>query len=531
MAPLHYLKPTIKAEPLIWCWYAWAHLISPLTAAANIAERHLKIMQSYVLNPQIHSQAVKDPKMLGGPFIDFETNRVEEIKELIAFTKQECQPLISLNNALKEFDKLLQNEAKGDTLEGIYQKIPNALKGMIELVYDLNNHPSIRLIEPFFYKTYYTTNHQSIALSDITSDFRKFVLSTPRLNQEDEVYINLAFSDEKLNLLFQMKEEPSNLAETTKRFNISSSKQSLFESFFTTIPPLKAKDRNYQGEGVRLRYFGHACILVQTKSVSILFDPVISYPIKENEIPRYTFEDLPNQIDYVIITHNHQDHLMLETLLQLRHKIKHIVFPSNYKGSLQDPSIKLLLQYIGFNALIELSELETISLEDGEIIALPFFGEHSDLNIQTKLSYCIKLRGQTFMFAADSNNLDPFLYDRIMDYVGQIDILFLGMECDGAPLSWLYGPLLSTPLSRGFDRNRTLSGSNFEKAWAITQKLQCKQVYIYAMGQEPWLSYVMALQYSPTSIQITESNKLIEACKSKGIKSERLFGKKEWIFE
>ena len=529
---LHYLKSTIKAEPLIWRWYAWSYLVPPITAAANIVERHLKIMQSYAQNPQIHAQAVKDPKMLGGPFIDYETDRVEEIKELIALTKQECQPLIAMNDGLKEFDRLLQNEAKGDSLEEIYQKIPEVLKGMIELVYDLNNHPSIRLIEYFFYKAYYNTKHQSISLSNITSDFRKFVLSTPRLDEEDEVCLNVAFSDTKLDHFFQMKEKPSSLTEITKMFDIPSSKQSLFESFFTTIPPSKSEDRNYQGEGVRLRYFGHACVLVQTKSVSILFDPLISYPIQESKIPRYTFEDLPDQIDYVIITHNHQDHLMFETLLQLRHKIKHIVFPANNKGSLQDPSIRLILQHTGFNSLIELEEMQTISLDDGEIIGLPFFGEHSDLNIHSKLSYCIKLKGQTFMFAADSNNLDPFLYDHILDYLGSsIDMLFLGMECDGAPLSWLYGPLLSTPLSRGFDRNRTLSGSNFEKAWVITQKLQCKQVYIYAMGQEPWLEYISSLKYSPTSIQIIESDKLIEACQSKNIECERLFGKKEWILE
>lgn len=531
MALLHYLKPAIKAEPLIWRWYAWSYLIPPTTAGSNIVERHLKIMQSYAQNPQIHAQAVKDPKMLGGPFIDYETHRVEEIKELISFTKRECQPLIALNNALKDFDRLLQSEAKGDSLEEIYQKIPDALKGMIELVYDLNNHPSIRFIESFLYKNYYNTKQQAISLSNVTSDFRKFVLSTPRLDQEDEVYIDVAFSDTKLDHLFQMKENPSNLAELTKMFDISASKQSLFESFFTTSAPSKSEDKNYYGEGVRIRYFGHACMLVQTKSVSILFDPLLSYPIKDSKVPRYTFEDLPDQIDYVIITHNHQDHIMFETLLQLRHKIKHIVFPANHKGSLQDPSIKLILHHTGFNSLIELEEMETISLDDGKIIGLPFFGEHSDLNIQSKLSYCIKLKGQTFMFAADSNNLDPFLYDHIVDYVGSIDMLFLGMECDGAPLSWLYGPLLSTPLSRGFDRNRTLSGSNFEKAWAITQKLQCKRVYIYAMGQEPWLEYISSLKYSPTSIQIIESDKLIEACQSKGIESERLYGKKEWRLE
>ena len=46
-----------------------------------------------------------------------------------------------------------------------------------------------------------------------------------------------------------------------------------------------------------------------------LFDPVLSYTY-ESEIARYTYADLPDHIDYVVITHNHQDHILLETLLQ-----------------------------------------------------------------------------------------------------------------------------------------------------------------------------------------------------------------------
>ena len=488
-------------------------------------------------------------------FIDLDITQVSEIQELINKTKKDCAELILLHDAFKELDKSLQAEAQGDSLESCYARIPNPLKGLIELVYDLNHHPSIRLIEPLLYQKYYSTECQRIALSDTKSDFRKFVLSTPRIDQEDEVYLNVPFSDSRLDMLFKMKEEPQNLDQIQSLFDIPESKKALFQSFFVTTSPEitnqskthvvkteietnpsvashSSNNRNYKGDGIRLRYFGHACILVQTKSVSILFDPVISYPIQTEEAqktPRYTLTDLPDHIDYVVITHNHQDHIMFEILLQLRHKIRNIVFPANHLGALEDPSIKLIFKYTGFSSLIELKEMESIVLEDGEITAIPFLGEHSDLNIQSKMAYSLRLKDKQFLFAADSNNLDPTLYDHIFNYLGQIDMLFLGMECDGAPLTWLYGPLLTGSLKRTYDRNRTLSGSNFKKAWSIAEKSGCKEAYVYAMGQEPWLNYIMALQYSAESSQMIESNKFIDACQEHGIKSERLFGKKEWI--
>lgn len=527
---MFYLKPTIKIEPFIGGWYAWAHLIPPTTAAGNIVERHLKIMNSYVQNPQIHAQAMQDPKLLGGPFIDLGGGGIEEIKELIEKTKKSFAQLIVLNQAIKDLDRLLQTEAQGDSLKEFYKRVPIPLKGLVELVYNLNNHPSIRFIEPLIYESYYSSEQQGIALSEAKGDFRKFVLSTPQIEQEDKVYIEVPFSNNELNELFKAREMPQDLERVRNFFQIPSSKKSLFESFFTKTPPSIPTDKNYRGDGIRLRYFGHACVLLETGSVSILLDPVISYSIQETSFPRYTLSDVPDYIDYVLITHNHQDHLMFETLLQLRHKIGHIVFPNNLTGELCDPSIKLILQNTGFSNLIELKEMESIKLKDGEIISLPFLGEHSDLNIQSKLSYCIRLKDKKFLFAADSSNMEPELYNHIFQVIGSIDMLFLGMECDGAPLTWLYGPLLTQPLKRTYDKNRALSGSNFEQAWGIVEKSGCKAAYIYAMGQEPWLSYVMALKYTEDSPQMIESNKLVEACKQKSIISERLFGRKEWHF-
>jgi hypothetical protein len=157
-------------------------------------------------------------------------------------------------------------------------------------------------------------------------------------------------------------------------------------------------------------------------------------------------------------------------------------------------------------------------------------GEHTDLNIQSKMAHLIKLKGNTFLFAADTNNIEPKLYEHIFRVVGDIDVLYLGMECDGAPLTWLYGPLLTKQIDRKMDKSRRLNGSNFERGWDLINQFGCKEVYVYAMGQEPWLNYVMSIKYTEDSNPIVASNKLIAACQSRGIMSERLFGKKEFIY-
>jgi L-ascorbate metabolism protein UlaG (beta-lactamase superfamily) len=228
----------------------------------------------------------------------------------------------------------------------------------------------------------------------------------------------------------------------------------------------------------------------------------------------------------VVLTHAHQDHVLLEHLLQLRYKIGTVLVPENVPGALQDPSLKLMLENQGFDSVRSLSEFERVALPGGAIQSLPFLGEHADLHIQSKLMHLITIAGVKVLFAADANNLDYKLYERVHEVVGDIDILFIGMECVGAPLSWLYQPLMLTQLTRDMDQSRRLDGSDFIKAKMMVETFNCKQVYVYAMGQEPWLNYVMGTHYTSTSPAIIESNKLLEYCKTRSITAARLLGSK-----
>jgi hypothetical protein len=108
--------------------------------------------------------------------------------------------------------------------------------------------------------------------------------------------------------------------------------------------------------------------------------------------------------------------------------------------------------------------------------------------------------------------------------------VFLGMECDGAPLSWLYGPLLTKELDRAKDFSRKLAGSNFDRGRALVDAFSPLEVYVYAMGLEPWLEFISSIRYTSESNPIVASNKLVEYCRGKGVVSERLFGEKELLY-
>jgi len=107
----YYLRQNVMAEPLVDGWYAWAHLIPPATLSRNITERHLKIMESYIESPDTHEAAVKDPKLLGGPFMDFKQRQVEKVAELRERTLRERDHLIILSRAIEELDALLRQKA------------------------------------------------------------------------------------------------------------------------------------------------------------------------------------------------------------------------------------------------------------------------------------------------------------------------------------------------------------------------------------------------------------------------------------
>lgn len=518
------LRADVICEPVVRGWYAWSHLISPGTAALNLANRQLKTLQSFVEAPEIHEAAVASPELRGGPFVDLPATKVPEVENMIADALKTGGTMIEFANQVKLLTKRCEEIDSKSSLDSLYDDVPSLLDGYVEFFFTEMGQVSFRVFESLLYETdLYEENSQSTHIYTAKNDERAFAFSTPR-SKNDVVIVDRPFRDGVHDLLGKLRLNSMQKHEIhDELFSLGLAGDLLDPFIEEKQQPLK---KNPPKSG-SWRYFGHACVLVTTRDgTTILVDPIIPYTSSNVGPARFSYRDLPDQIDYLLITHNHADHVVLESLLPLRHIVKKVCLPAN-TGGLCDPSLKLLFQRIGFRSVSAMNPMDQIVDGSLRLQALPFLGEHGDLDVSSKLAWLIDDAGYSLMFAADSNNLSPKLYQHIRKSTGAVDVLFLGMECVGAPMSWVYGPLLLKPIDRRSDQSRRLNGSDAQRAMSLVDALDCSEVFIYAMGREPWLSFIMSIDDDENTEQVSQAKLFIEECRKKSIQSELLFGCKE----
>lgn len=521
---LSFLRPDVIIEPLVDGFYAWAHTVTPVQAAMNLAFLHVPLLEAYLQSPQIHINASSNPELRGGFFVNVEAARAGEIRDLLASIKRDRAEMLRFAEAIAEAEEIIRQGATGFDLSPLYPKLPAELSGLVEIAYDTNNQPSLRFIEPLVYKTsVYTEQRQAVQLSLETGVERPFILSTPRLDSPDVLELRVAFRHPGLEELSRSRVHGTTLPRLREMLQLGDEQAAGLGRLLAPGPDV-ASDR-YIGEGGRIRYFGHACLVMQTPEAAIITDPWVSSDASASG--RFTYRDLPDYIDLALITHGHQDHTVLETLLALRGRVGSVVVPRSSRGSLADPSLALYLSHVGL-PVTEVDDFSEVEVTGGKVIATPFLGEHCDLDIRAKSTYMVRMAGRTMFVGADSSGIDPGLYRHMRNHAGDVDIAFLGMECAGAPLTWLYQALLTKPVSKKMSDSRTLSGSNATQAAAIMTELAASEAYVYAMGEETWLGHVMATTYNEDSYQLKQVNEFMAWCADHGIKSGHLYGQHEW---
>ena len=98
------------------------------------------------------------------------------------------------------------------------------------------------------------------------------------------------------------------------------------------IPAVKNDLHHIPADSNVYVWFGHSSYYIQLDGKKILVDPVFSKyatPVRFgvrafNSTYNYTVADIP-EVDILVITHDHWDHLDYNTFMQLKHKVRHIV--------------------------------------------------------------------------------------------------------------------------------------------------------------------------------------------------------------
>ncbi len=96
------------------------------------------------------------------------------------------------------------------------------------------------------------------------------------------------------------------------------------------LPSIKTDLKNLDNEHTQIVWFGHSSYLLKTNGIHILVDPVFSgnaspvsfFAKSYKGANTYQVEDFP-EIDIVLLTHDHYDHLDYKTILKLNDKAKY----------------------------------------------------------------------------------------------------------------------------------------------------------------------------------------------------------------
>ena len=447
-------------------------------------------------------------------------DRLDELQTLLKNLKIERQSDWQAAGRIVAFEKKFMEQATGGSLSALYQELPEELQGMVELAYDSHNNPSLRLYEKMLYDdSRYDASQQSFRFFTRASDLEYLPARLP--SPETEIAVRVPFDDARMDRLFAMDLEPRPRGEVMDLLGLTSTKDPRLARLFTEQPVRKPEP--WTGASPRIRYLGHAGVLIEWRGISILVDPLV--PSGAGGEPRYSFSDLPARIDYVLITHGHDDHYELSSLLRLRHRIGCLLVP-RATGVLWDYSLRAMSHRIGFKHVIELDAFDSLTPgPDMELVSIPFHGEHGEL-FAAKTCWLVRLGAERMLFAADSNTFDPRTYESVRSLTGDIQTVFIGTCCSGQSVE-TYNPLLFGWFERGPQtaaltekfRTRLTDGADADGAWSIVKALKAKRVYIYALGWEPWL---IGYTGPRKEIFFTEARKVIERAYQSGFTDARV---------
>jgi L-ascorbate metabolism protein UlaG (beta-lactamase superfamily) len=180
-------------------------------------------------------------------------------------------------------------------------------------------------------------------------------------------------------------------------------------------------------DDISVTFINHASFLIQMRGLNIITDPVWSYRVsplswlgpKRHRKPGIDIDKLP-KIDYVLISHNHYDHLDLDSLSELNKKYSPLfIAPLGHKK---------LLQSYNIDHVVELDWWQNWQISPDATITLTPAQHNSGRMILDKDkslwgSYFVTAHHHHFYFAGDTAYGPHFR--EIKNRYGSPDIAFL----------------------------------------------------------------------------------------------------------
>ncbi|MEX1241298.1 MAG: MBL fold metallo-hydrolase [Cyclobacteriaceae bacterium] len=199
-------------------------------------------------------------------------------------------------------------------------------------------------------------------------------------------------------------------------------------------------------DGIRITFVNHATFLIQVDGLNILTDPVWSRRVspfrwigpKRMRLPGIRFGDLPT-IHTVILSHNHYDHLDLETM--------RVVFGAHHPKIIAPLGLKAFLQQHYISAVSEADWWEELALDSGlKIQAVPaqHFSGRGFLDRDATLwcGYVLKTSRGNIYFAGDTG-YNEVTFKEIPLRCGPIRISMLPIGAYKP--AWFMSPIHTSP--------------------------------------------------------------------------------------
>jgi len=240
---------------------------------------------------------------------------------------------------------------------------------------------------------------------------------------------------------FQNLSPTPSLAEGTSSFKV------FYDFFFkeienkfpsTPIPSDKTDLKSLDVNQNILVWFGHSSFYFHLNGKRFLVDPIFSGKISPISNSSKAFEgsdvysvfDFP-EIDYLLITHDHYDHLDYQTIIELKNKVKKVICPLGVGEH---------LEHWNYNPIkiIEKDWYDTVELNHSLKITLTparhFSGRTFKRNASLWTSYVIESRNYKMFISGDSGY--DFHFKEIGKKFGPFDLAIL--ECGQYNEKWRY---------------------------------------------------------------------------------------------